>query len=517
MRTTLLAPILVLWSLVSTAQTNDCPAGMHLVLTSYGSYCAEKAGETATKINDCPVGMHLVPTSYGSYCAAEKTADTTTQTNDCPAGMHLVLTSYGSYCAAEKAGETTTKINDCPVGMHLVPTSYGSYCAGPGDLPSSGAVSRPSTVSSETTAVPSQPIEPIYGSGPTDLPVDFALDLQLGYGGRGNKLMGASETSPTPMEEDVFSNLVAAGFREPVPWRLTVVNDTVVNASSTAGGQVFLYGGLNQLVGNSRGLTAAVLSHEVAHTGLRHQVRTYLLEVRQQRLRSYYQARARAGDNSANWALIAFNIAAPLALTKTEREEEHQADSAGMLIMARAGYHPDFVFALHHLLLLHTGEQSKFAAFFSDHPRWETRDQRSAREYTDALAEFNRFWPNAASSPGGSPLAIAFVGDPASSEDKTSGQARVHVPLTCRNGDLIVLLNLSKDGRSVETIARDPSAFQQDVSCDKESDQVLEFSVLATAVAPSERKLKGSILVFTPEKQFFAVSKSFHVYLPKPK
>jgi hypothetical protein len=118
-----------------------------------------------------------------------------------------------------------------------------------------------------------------------------------------------------------------------------------------------------------------------------------------------------------------------------EREQEHEADQKGMLIMARAGYHPDFVFALHHLLLADTGEQSKFGAFFSGHPRWETRDQRSDRVYGDALAEFNRLWPDAVTSPGGKPPVVAFVGKPEVTEDKQTGMADVRVPLYCRNSE----------------------------------------------------------------------------------
>jgi predicted Zn-dependent protease len=62
----------------------------------------------------------------------------------------------------------------------------------------------------------------------------------------------------------------------------------------------------------------------------------------------YYRARVAAGDKSANWALAGFVIGSRIAFKKLERDQEHDADQQGMLMMARAGYHPDFVFALHH-------------------------------------------------------------------------------------------------------------------------------------------------------------------------
>lgn len=114
--------------------------------------------------------------------------------------------------------------------------------------------------------------------------------------------------------------------------------------------------------------------------------------------------RAAAGDKSANWS-----ISAPIAEKKLSRELEHDADITGMLLMARAGYHPDNEFAVHHLLKAESGEQSKVAVFFSTHPRWETRDQRDDKTYLNALAEFNRLWPDASSSPGGTPPAVAFL------------------------------------------------------------------------------------------------------------
>jgi hypothetical protein len=127
-----------------------------------------------------------------------------------------------------------------------------------------------------------------------------------------------------------------------------------------------------------------------------------------------------------------------------------------MLAMARAGYHPDYVFALHHLLVMNSREQSKFAAFFSDHPRWETRDQRSDKIYGDALGEFNRVWPDAASSPGGKPPVVAFLGQPEARENKEERSGDIRIPMYCRNADapVDVLLTFEKNNHRVR--AADP-------------------------------------------------------------
>jgi predicted Zn-dependent protease len=179
----------------------------------------------------------------------------------------------------------------------------------------------------------------------------------------------------------------------PYRWTFAIVDTPVVNAGSLYDGGVTANRGLSRLIGANRGLWAAVLSHEVAHVARRHGIRQYLYhEYIQQQIR-YWQMRSYYGDKSAGWTVLALRISGAIAEKKLSRDLEHDADAQGMLLMARAGYHPDYVFAMHHLLRINGGEQSKFGAFFSGHPRWETRDQRTEKAYSEALAEYNRLWP----------------------------------------------------------------------------------------------------------------------------
>jgi hypothetical protein len=341
-------------------------------------------------------------------------------------------------------------------------------------------------------------------------------------------MQGCSEivgTEANQIGDDVFQRLVSAGFNQPYPWKLTLVNSGITNASSTAGGQVYVYGGMLPLISNNKGLWAAVISHETAHTGRRHQVRTYMQELYIQRMIAYYRARANAGDKSANWALAGFAISSKLLLKKMEREQEHDADQQGMLLMARAGYHPDNVFALHHILASRLGDQSKFAAFFSDHPRWETRDQRSDKVYADALAEYNRLWPDPMSSPGGPPPTVAFLGHPDAREDKETETADISLPLYCRNAaepvDIAVVF--LKDGRPIQ--AADPSfagkdgalVVHQKTQCfEKEDASIVKIHVPAAAVYEHDRSTKAIVAVGN-QGQMVAETKPFDVHFPKQK
>jgi hypothetical protein len=244
-----------------------------------------------------------------------------------------------------------------------------------------------------------------------------------------------------------------------------------------------------------------------------------------QQMLNYYRVRANAGDKSANWALLGFAISSKMMLKKMAREQEHDADQQGMLLMARAGYHPDNVFALHHLLLSKTGEQSKFGAFFSDHPRWETRDQRSDRVYAEALAEYTRLWPDPTNSPGGLPPVVAFLGHPEAHENKNTLMVDISVPLYCRNATDPVQMALifQKDNRPI--LSADPKfasedgslVIRQSVPCPEKDDEApTQLHIPATAVYDHDRSAKGTILVESLG-QTIADSKSFDVHFPKQK
>jgi hypothetical protein len=325
---------------------------------------------------------------------------------------------------------------------------------------------------------------------------------------------GAQEIKDSPANQlgnEVFQRLVQAGFSQPYPWKLTLVDNQAINASSTAGGQVYVFGGMLKLLENNPGLWAATLSHEVSHTGLRHQVRVYLQALYNQQMIAYYRARARVGDKSANWALLGFTIAAPLALKKMERDQEHVADQTGMMLMARAGYHPDYVFALHHVLRMRTGEHSKFGAFFSDHPRWETRDQRTERAYADAMAEYDRLWPDPNTSPGGSAPSVAFLGQVQENEDRETKLGKIKIPLSCRNtpDPLRLVFVFFKENKPL------PFQHEETLACpEKEvaSPIILSF---ANPSGTSERKFDAELFVVGAKGEPLEISKRFKMVFPR--
>jgi len=213
---------------------------------------------------------------------------------------------------------------------------------------------------------------------------------------------------------DLTRGLAASyGFK---PYELTILADPSPNARSVGGGKVFVNAGLVPILGGSRGLWAAVLAHELSHDLLQHAYRNYLTIVQTQAALQQAQAEARSTRQAVILALA--QTGNRLLDLKVQRDQEIQADRAGMILMARAGYHPAFALELNQRLTQNLGDSTKFQAFFSDHPKMATRALRELAQYDQAEAEFSRLWPDASQSPGGVATPVATTSSFDASQDK---------------------------------------------------------------------------------------------------
>ncbi len=204
-----------------------------------------------------------------------------------------------------------------------------------------------------------------------------------------------------------FRDLLAtsqAGSGSVRSFQLFLLKNDSVNAFSTAGGRIFVNRGALPIVENKPGMWAALIAHEVAHIVARHQYNSYLRTIRLRRLQDDLRKEAGSGNKIAQWAWIFSKTGGPLLNLKFSRDEELQADRIGLVMMAEAGYHPNYVLELMDQFKKQTGDRSKIGTFFgSDHPRWETREKRVKAAYAEALKVFSSRWPDASKSPGGVP------------------------------------------------------------------------------------------------------------------
>lgn len=263
----------------------------------------------------------------------------------------------------------------------------------------------------------------------------YEIDLRLGlqrHQGIASQWSFVTMGSVLGQYIEVASRVASARlWNAATPASFFLVSDEEVNAFAAGGGRVYVTIGMMRALNGSPGMLAFVVGHEMAHNALQHGARRYLREVRFQRQFQYNQSRCRKGENEYCVANGALAIAYATLEKKLERNEEHEADRLGMLAAAEAGYHPDYAILVARRLKSVTREQSKFAAFFSSHPRWTTREERAERHYAEALERFYRSWPDAAASPGGAPPPYGSVSDPVIVKER--GQTLVSAEATLRN------------------------------------------------------------------------------------
>ena len=122
-------------------------------------------------------------------------------------------------------------------------------------------------------------------------------------------------------------------------------------------------------------------------------------------------------------------------------------------MMAEAGYHPAYIFALQNTLRA-LGDASQFKAFFSDHPRWKTRADRSFKAYSDAVIRFESHWPDPELSPGGMAPPVVTLGKPETHREKSEGLAVIELPVLIKGGagqELLASVVLQHKGRRISS------------------------------------------------------------------
>jgi putative metalloprotease len=248
---------------------------------------------------------------------------------------------------------------------------------------------------------------------------------------------------------DRLVQLASPASNSRLAWQLRIVEDKDLNAYSSPDGSIYVESGLASLAGQSAGLWAAVLSHEIAHVERRDWARRYLYE---KYLESGKGSTIILGDPSLPTGSWSDSEKASADLGRFCRRMELEADRESLLMMARAGYHPDFVPALHHLLHARASGPSN-RSIYAMHPCWEERDRELSRAYVDASILFDQRWPEWYASPGGNPPVLVFA-DPPTVKKIGAGQWQVQVPMRCQNlagaVEVVLRANAAGSDRSLE-------------------------------------------------------------------
>ena len=306
----------------------------------------------------------------------------------------------------------------------------------------------------------------VAGQQPVDIPEvppAFKIDLESAARLRpqlmAQSLAASGRYSTGSLVFDRLVQQVAAESRAKFAWQLRIVDDDQLNAYSSPDGTVYVESGLARLAGPSAGLWAAILSHEIAHVVRRDWARRYLY---QKYLENGGGAAIMLGDPSLPSGSWQDSEKASADMGRFGRQMELEADREGLMMMAHAGYHPDFVPALHHLLHAH-GIGTNTRSIYAMHPCWEERDHELSRAYVAASIEFARRWPEWYASPGGNPPVVVFAEEPTV---RKTGQKewQIQIPMRCQNlaGAVEVVLSASQRGTVARERLADPPGSDTD-------------------------------------------------------
>lgn len=266
----------------------------------------------------------------------------------------------------------------------------------------------------------------------SEVPSQFKLDLETAARLRpqltAQSIAVSARYATGSLVFDRLAEQVATQSTIKLSWQLRIVEDGQLNAYSSPDGTVYVESGLARLAGSRAGLWAAILSHEIAHIVRRDWARRYLY---QKYLQNGGGAGMVLGDPSLPSASWRDSERASADMGRFGRQMEVEADREGLMMMARAGYHPDFVPALHHLLHAR-GLGTNKASIYAMHPCWEERDQELTRAYVTASIEFAHRWPEWYASPGGNPPVVVFAEEPTFRKTGAK-QWQIQIPMRCQN------------------------------------------------------------------------------------
>lgn len=170
-------------------------------------------------------------------------------------------------------------------------------------------------------------------------------------------------------------------------WQVSVIDSEQVNAFCLPGGKIAVYTGILPYTQNEAAL-AAVLGHEMAHAIAHHGSQRLLRSTMAQTIMMGAQFSFTDMDPRQRQLVIAalgagaqFGVILPFS-----RNHETEADTMGLMYMARAGYDPREAISFWQRMAAAGGAQPP--AFASTHPSSSARIQHLEELMPKALAEY---------------------------------------------------------------------------------------------------------------------------------
>jgi beta-barrel assembly-enhancing protease len=171
--------------------------------------------------------------------------------------------------------------------------------------------------------------------------------------------------------------------RPDLDWHFYMVNTNDFNAFALPGGYIYINRGVAERATNMDEF-ASVLAHEIGHVVLRHSVKQ--MEQMQGANVGVTIACVLTGVCNSGLTQAGINVAGQAVFAKFSRDDEAQADAAGVDELVRAGINPNGMTRMFEKLLAERQSRpSGLDAWFTDHPLEEDRIQATK----DQVAKIN--------------------------------------------------------------------------------------------------------------------------------
>jgi predicted Zn-dependent protease len=161
--------------------------------------------------------------------------------------------------------------------------------------------------------------------------------------------------------EAIVERLVGSSDVGAYQFRVTVVDDTLVNALAAPGGYIVVFQGLLAQAETPE-VVAGVLAHEIQHVVQRHGTSAVLKD-----LPMILAATVISGGDQTAGSML--GATATLGSLQYRRGDEAEADREGLRMLRAARIAPDGMIGFFATLAAAAGEPSGLATYLSTHPR----------------------------------------------------------------------------------------------------------------------------------------------------
>ncbi len=171
-------------------------------------------------------------------------------------------------------------------------------------------------------------------------------------------------------------------------WEFNLIESDQLNAWCMPGGKVAFYTGIMPVCKDETGV-AVVMGHEIAHALAGHGSERMSQAMVAQGL-------GQAGGvalSQSQWSGLfqqIYPIGAQMTILKYGRNQELDADKAGLFLMAMAGYNPQEAPLFWNRMESATGSQSEIPEFMSTHPNPERRRSDLNVHMNEAMQYYNK-------------------------------------------------------------------------------------------------------------------------------